>query len=59
MNEYTITDENKIPDELKIAVLRGDRIQLHTGMGWINIDDPDFRVLNTYRVIPYGEWVVK
>lgn len=47
---YKITDENNVPQELLNAREQNKCIQCMTVIGWIDIDDPEFRVGNIYRV---------
>jgi hypothetical protein len=48
---FTIEDEDNIPRELLDATTNGDRIQIDSAIGWIDIEDPEFRTLNTYRIL--------
>ena len=47
---YEIEDESKIPLELTKAVDDGMIVQIHSCIGWIDCDNPEFRCGNIYRV---------
>ena len=48
--ECEIVDEDNVPQELYDAFTNDKTIQLLTTIGWVDIDEPDFRCGNTYRV---------
>jgi hypothetical protein len=49
---YEIEDESIIPAELLCAVESGKTIQIESCIGWLDLDNPEFRCMNVYRVKP-------
>ena len=50
MNEFYIKDENNIPQELIEAKNNGKTIQCLTVVGYVDIDEPEFRVGVNYKI---------
>jgi hypothetical protein len=49
--EYTIEDEDNVPEALYNAIESNKRIEVLSVIGWIELEAPDFRVSNTYRIV--------
>ena len=49
-NLYFVEDEDDIPEELVYAVAKRIPIYVESDIGWIKLDDPDFRCNMVYRV---------
>ena len=47
---YKIVDENNLPQELLDAVEAGAAVYCESCIGWIKIDEPDFRCGLEYKV---------
>ncbi len=49
---FTVIEEGNIPEWLQEAYQNGKTIQVLTSIGWISLEDVDFRNSLTYRVKP-------
>ena len=47
---FTIEDEDNIHPDLQKAIDNNYSIQLKSCIGWIEVDEPELRCGNTYRV---------
>ena len=52
MNTYFIEDENNIPSEL----LNAKNVEVFTAIGWIKLDNQEFRCGVEYRIAEWEYW---
>jgi len=48
---YYISDEDNLPEGLTTAFKEGKTIQVGYCIGWITVDEPDFRCGLEYKVL--------
>ena len=47
---FEIKDEDNLPKELTEAREAGKTLQVHTAVGWLDIEVPELLCGNTYRI---------